>query len=61
MVFLKAVCFDLFACWVILHAFLYQMGFLFGRVGDAPRVGLKGTVWGVKIFFFFEIQPDFDV
>ena len=37
----------------------YQTGFSFGRLGHAPGVGLRGTVggWGVK-FFFFEIQPD---
>ena len=38
----------------------YQTGFSFGRLGHAPGVGLRGTVGGlgVKIFFFFEIQPN---
>ena len=32
----------------------YQTGFSFGRLGDAPGVGLGGTVggWGIKNFFF---------
>ena len=32
----------------------YQTGFSFGRLGHAPGVGLRGTVWGlgVKIFLF---------
>ena len=37
-----------------------QTGFSFGRLGHAPGVGLRDTVgvWGVKMLFFFEIQPD---
>ena len=37
----------------------YQTGFLFGRLGHAPGVGLGGTVggWVVQIFFS-ETQPD---
>ena len=37
------------------------MGFSFGRLGHGPGVGLRGTVvggWGVKKYFFLEIQPD---
>ena len=44
----------------------YQMGFSFGRLGHGPgwdlgvpRGGEGGGGWGVKIFFFLEIQPDF--
>ena len=39
----------------------YQMGFSFGRLGDGPGVGLRGTVGGLggQKFFFLEIQPDF--
>ena len=38
----------------------YQTGFSFGRLGhDAPGVGLRGTIGGLGVkFFFFEIQPD---
>ena len=34
------------------------MGFSFGRLGHAPGVGLRGTVGGLGVNFFFEIQPD---
>ena len=36
----------------------YQTGFLFGRLGHAPGVGLGGTVGGWGSIFFPEIQPD---
>ena len=37
----------------------YQTGFSFGRLGDAPGMGLGGTEggWGQK-FLFSEIQPE---
>ena len=37
----------------------YHRGFSFGRLGHAPGVGLRGTVWGLGgQNFFFKIQPD---
>ena len=36
----------------------YQTGFSFGRLSHAPGVGLRGTVEGLGVNFFFEIQPD---
>ena len=35
----------------------YQTGFLLGHLGNAPEVGLGGTVGGKGVNFFFEIQP----
>ena len=38
----------------------YQTGFLFGRLGHAPGVGLRGTVGG-WVKFFFQNLTRFDV
>ena len=34
----------------------YQMGFSFGRLGHAPGVGLRGTVGGLGVIFFFKFN-----